>query len=123
MRQTSPSGNGTPQSWWPPTVPPKSTAAAIAYLADLHAIFGDWLTALASYNCGEHRVLSLIRRQEDGHLDRFWDLYGALPSETARYVPRVLATVAIVPLHLPSPNTISDDAATVTPTPTPVQLA
>ena len=41
--------------------PEKSTAAAIAYLGDLHAIFGDWLTALASYNCGENRVLSLIR--------------------------------------------------------------
>jgi membrane-bound lytic murein transglycosylase D len=89
--------------------PEKSTDAAIAYLADLHAIFGDWLTALASYNCGENRVLSVIRRQEDGRLDRFWDLYGALPSETARYVPRFLATLLIVGdpekygLELPEP--------------------
>jgi len=89
--------------------PEKSTAAAIAYLTDLHAIFGNWLTALASYNCGEHRVLSLIRRQEDGRLDRFWDLYAALPSETARYVPRFLATLLIVDdpgkygLELPEP--------------------
>ena len=39
---------------------------------------------------------SLIRRQEHGHLDRFWDLFGGLPRETARYVPRFLATIAII---------------------------
>jgi membrane-bound lytic murein transglycosylase D len=72
-------------------------------------MFGDWIMALASYNCGENRVKRLIRRQEAGHLDRFWDLYGGLPSETARYVPRFLATLAIVRepeaygLELPEP--------------------
>jgi membrane-bound lytic murein transglycosylase D len=89
--------------------PEKSTDGAIRYLADLHGMFGDWMMALASYNCGENRVKRLIRRQEAGHLDRFWDLYGGLPSETARYVPRFLATVAIVRepeaygLELPEP--------------------
>jgi membrane-bound lytic murein transglycosylase D len=76
--------------------PEKSTDAAIAYLTDLHGMFGDWTTALASYNCGENRVKSLMRRQKDGHLDGFWDVFNALPSETARYVPRFLATLAIV---------------------------
>jgi len=76
--------------------PEKSTAAAIQYLAELHGMFGDWMTALAGYNCGEHRVMSVIRRQENGYLDRFWDLFGALPWETARYVPRFLATLVIV---------------------------
>ena len=76
--------------------PEKSTDAAIAYLTDLHGIFGDWMMALASYNCGENRVKRLVRRQPDAHLDRFWDLFGGLPSETARYVPRFLATLAIV---------------------------
>jgi membrane-bound lytic murein transglycosylase D len=90
--------------------PEKSTDAAIQYLGDLHGMFGDWATALASYNCGENRVKSLIRRQENRHLDGFWDLFGALPSETARYVPRFLATLAIVRnpeaygLDLPEPN-------------------
>jgi membrane-bound lytic murein transglycosylase D len=89
--------------------PEKSTDGAIRYLADLHGMFGDWMMALASYNCGENRVKRLIRRQEAGHLDRFWDLYGSLPSETARYVPRFLATLAIVRepeaygLELPEP--------------------
>jgi len=76
--------------------PEKSTGAAIQYLTDLHGMFGDWMMALASYNCGENRVMSLIRRQENGYLDRFWDLFGSLPSETARYVPRFVATLAIV---------------------------
>jgi membrane-bound lytic murein transglycosylase D len=76
--------------------PEKATAAAIQYLTDLHGMFGDWLTALAAYNCGEHRVMSVIQHQENGYLDRFWDLFGALPWETARYVPRFLATLLIV---------------------------
>jgi membrane-bound lytic murein transglycosylase D len=76
--------------------PEKSTDAAIQYLADMHGMFGNWTLALAGYNCGENRVMRLIRRQEDGHLDRFWDIFGGLPRETARYVPRFLATLAIV---------------------------
>ncbi|MCJ7616342.1 MAG: LysM peptidoglycan-binding domain-containing protein [Desulfobacterales bacterium] len=74
----------------------KSTKAAIAYLKELHNIFGDWNTVLASYNCGEGRVLRVIRSQNINYLDDFWDLYQRLPSETARYVPRFLATLHIV---------------------------
>jgi len=66
----------------------KSTKAAIAYLKELHGMFGDWLTALAAYNCGEGRVLKTISRQRINYLDSFWDLYRQLPIETARYVPR-----------------------------------
>ncbi|MCP4722779.1 MAG: LysM peptidoglycan-binding domain-containing protein, partial [Desulfobacteraceae bacterium] len=76
--------------------PEKSTLAAIAYLKELHNLFGDWTTALASYNCGEYRVLRTIRRQKINYLDNFWDLYQNLPRETARYVPRFLATIHIV---------------------------
>jgi membrane-bound lytic murein transglycosylase D len=76
--------------------PEKSTDAAIQYLTDLHGLFGDWMTALAGYNCGEHRVMRLIRRQETEYLDGFWDLFRGLPRETARYVPRFLATVIII---------------------------
>lgn len=74
----------------------KSTRAAIAYLTELHGMFGDWMTALAAYNCGEGRVLRVISRQHINYLDGFWDLYRQLPNETARYVPRFLATLHIV---------------------------
>jgi membrane-bound lytic murein transglycosylase D len=74
----------------------KSTLAAIAYLKELHGMFGDWLTVLAAYNCGEGRVLRVISRQHINYFDRFWDLYNKLPNETARYVPRFLATLHII---------------------------
>jgi membrane-bound lytic murein transglycosylase D len=75
--------------------PEKSTDAAIAYLVDLHGLFGDWPKALAAYNCGEARVLRLSRQSADEYLD-FWDLYQMLPSETRRYVPRLLAALQII---------------------------
>lgn len=74
----------------------KSTEAAIAYLKELHGMFGDWMTVLAAYNCGEGRVLRVISRQHVNYLDDFWDLYRRLPYETARYVPRFLATLHII---------------------------
>ncbi|MBL0717212.1 MAG: LysM peptidoglycan-binding domain-containing protein [Desulfosarcina sp.] len=76
--------------------PEKSTKAAIQYLTELHKIFGDWATVLAAYNCGEGRVLRIIRNQNVNYLDNFWDLYERLPRETARYVPRFLATLSIL---------------------------
>ncbi len=76
--------------------PEKSTHAAIQYLSALHALFGDWMTALAAYNCGEGAVLRQIRNQSEGYFDQFWDLYSRLPRETRRYVPRFLATLAIL---------------------------
>lgn len=74
----------------------KATDAAITYLKELHSIFGDWATVLAAYNCGEGRVLKVIRTQNVNYLDNFWDLYQRLPLETARYVPRFFATLHIV---------------------------
>ncbi len=76
--------------------PVKATRAAVAYLKELHQIFGDWTTVLAAYNCGEGRVLRVIRSQNVNYLDNFWDLYIRLPRETARYVPRFLATLHIL---------------------------
>ncbi len=76
--------------------PIKSTKAAIAYLKELHQIFGDWATVLAAYNCGEGRVLRVIRTQNVNYLDNFWDLYERLPRETARYFPKFMATLHIL---------------------------
>lgn len=76
--------------------PEKSTQAAIRYLTELHQIFGDWSTVLASYNCGERRVLRHIKAQRINYLDNFWDLYEKLPRETAFYVPKFLAVLHIL---------------------------
>lgn len=76
--------------------PYKSTLAAIEYFKELHEIFGDWMTVLAAYNCGENRVLSIIREQNINYLDDFWDLYQRLPCETRRYVPQFLATLHLI---------------------------
>lgn len=68
-----------------------STQAATTYLKELSETFdGDWLLALASYNCGKGRVRKSIERNEYLNLPTdFWSL--DLPEETENYVPRLLA--------------------------------
>ena len=72
--------------------PVRSTEAAVAYLADLHAEFGDWHLALAGYNSGAGNVRRAIRRS--GSRD-FWTLKRYLPRETRNYVPAFIASVLI----------------------------
>jgi membrane-bound lytic murein transglycosylase D len=69
--------------------PERSTRAAVRYLRELYAQFGDWELALAAYNAGEQRVASAIER---GGTRDFWQLaqQQLLPEETRRYVPAVL---------------------------------
>lgn len=73
----------------------RSTRAALDHLAALSARFdGDWLLAVAAYNCGEHCVARARRRaraRQSGPTPAFWAL--DLPRETMRYVPRWLALV------------------------------
>lgn len=76
--------------------PVKATRAAIQYMIELHAMFGDWTTAIAAYNCGEAAVQRVIRAQKVDYFDSFWDIFANLPFETARHVPRFIATLLIV---------------------------
>jgi membrane-bound lytic murein transglycosylase D len=76
--------------------PFKSTKAAIKFLKQLHSFFGDWLSALAAYNCGEGAVQRAIATQNINYLDNFWDLFQRLPNQTARFVPRFIAVVSII---------------------------
>ncbi len=76
--------------------PYKATRAAIKYLTELHSFFGEWTTALASYNCGEGAVQRAINNQNINYMDNFWDLFQRLPFETARFVPRFIAAVLII---------------------------
>ena len=72
-----------------------STAAALDYLQDLHAQFGDWQLALAAYNFGENQVArSIERSRAKGQPVEFSRL--PLPLETRQYVPRLMAVKQIV---------------------------
>ena len=65
--------------------------AAARYLMDSYRIFGDWILAIASYNCGTGNVNKAIRRA--GGSREFWDIYPFLPRETRGYVPAFVAAL------------------------------
>ncbi len=73
-----------------------STQAALDYLQQLHEAFrGDWLAAIAAYNCGERNVARAIEaNRRAGRPTDFWSL--KLPRETRGYVPRLLAVSQII---------------------------
>ncbi len=71
------------------------TRAAAKYLKWLNVRFGgDWLLAMAAYNCGEGNVGRAIARSK---YDDFWSLHrqGLLPKETQNYVPIILSMILI----------------------------
>ncbi len=74
--------------------PTLSSWAAALHLKDLYRSFGDWKLALAAYNGGSATVGRAIAR---GKSRDFWVLSrkGYFRSQTARYVPRVMAAAII----------------------------
>jgi len=89
---------GLRQDWWYDgrRDPIAATRAALDYLQELHDEFnGDWLLAIAAYNCGELAVSRAIERnQAAGKPTDFWHL--KLPTETRGYVPELLAMRRLV---------------------------
>jgi len=73
----------------------KSTDAAIRKLKYNHERFGDWLLALAAYNCGAGAMDRAIKA--GGGVRDYWQLRegGFLPKETASYIPKFLAVVSV----------------------------
>ena len=73
----------------------KATRAALRKLEDNRRQFGDWLLALAAYNCGSGCMGRLLA--SSGARD-FWELRerGLLRRETAEYVPAFIALSRIV---------------------------
>ena len=66
--------------------PQKATDAAARHLKDLSNIFfGDWVLAMAAYNCGAGNVKKAIVRS--GGKTNFWEIYNYLPKETRGYIP------------------------------------
>jgi membrane-bound lytic murein transglycosylase D len=69
----------------------RSTQAAVAFLKDLYAEFGDWSLAMAAYNCGAGGVKKAQKVSNAGADDVFWDIKSYLPKETRKYVPKFIA--------------------------------
>ena len=70
--------------------PWKSTDAAIKKLKANHKEFGDWLLAIAAYNCGAGAVRRALKKSPE---KTFWSLAqnDLIPGHAAVYVPNLLA--------------------------------
>ncbi len=73
--------------------PIQASYAAAAYFRDAYEELGDWLLAIAAYNCGKGNVTRAIDKA--GSRD-FWKIRPFLPKETRDYVPAFIATVYVM---------------------------
>lgn len=69
----------------------KSTAAAARFLRRSYEIYGDWITAAASYNAGRRRISEALRAQGQTNI---FDTF--VNDETSRYIFRLLAVKEIM---------------------------
>ena len=70
--------------------PWKSTEAALKKLNDNYNYFQDWLLEIAAYNCGVGAMTKCLKKAQEKN---YWYLvdHNLLPSQTAHYVPKLLA--------------------------------
>jgi len=73
--------------------PVQASYAAAAYIKDAYMEFGDWLLAIASYNCGKNAVERAVSKV--GVLD-FWAIRELLPAETRNYVPAFIGVAYVM---------------------------
>jgi membrane-bound lytic murein transglycosylase D len=71
-----------------------ASVAAARYLKTAYETFGDWLLAIASYNCGMGAVSRAVERA--GGERSFWAVRNYLPLQTRNYVPAFIATVYLM---------------------------
>jgi membrane-bound lytic murein transglycosylase D len=88
---------GLQQNWWldnrrDVTV---ATGSALDYLENLHAMFGDWQLALASYNWGEGAVQRAINRNRVKHKPTDYASL-TIPTETRNYLPKLQAVKNLI---------------------------
>ncbi len=69
----------------------RSTDAAFRLLRDLYVRYNDWVIAIATYNCGDKRVLDAMQSQG---VRNFYHM--RLPLETERYIFRILAVKTVL---------------------------
>ncbi|WDF55938.1 lytic transglycosylase domain-containing protein [Mucilaginibacter sp. KACC 22063] len=73
--------------------PVQASYAAAAYLKDAYQEFGDWLLAIAAYNCGKGSVERAI---EKANATDYWSIRPYLPVETRGYVPAYIAVAYVM---------------------------
>lgn len=81
--------------------PIQASYAAAAYFRDAYEELGDWLLAIAAYNCGKGNV---SRAMEKANSRDFWEIRQFLPKETRDYVPAFIAAVYV--MHYPATHNI-----------------
>ncbi len=69
--------------------PYTATLAAAKLFKELYRIYGDWMLAIAAYNCGPGNVTRALSRAGEGA--NYWDIYNFLPVETRGYIPAFVA--------------------------------
>lgn len=65
----------------------KSTKAAMSSLKNLYNKYGNWVTVVAAYNCGEGNIQKAMDRAGS---KRYTDFYQYLPAETINHVQKYL---------------------------------
>lgn len=73
--------------------PIQASYAAAAYFRDAYEELGDWLLAIAAYNCGMGNVNRAIAKADSRD---FWEIRRFLPTETRNYVPAFIAAVYVM---------------------------
>lgn len=91
-----------------------STEKACEYFRKSYDRFGNWLLAIASYNCGAGNVQKAINRS-GGKMD-FWSIKRYLPKETQNYVPKFIAAAYIFNFSGFSQSELVDKSELLAPT-------
>ncbi len=73
--------------------PIQASYAAAAYFRDAYDELGDWLLAIAAYNCGKGNV---TRAMDKAGSRDFWEIRPFLPKETRDYVPAFIASLYVM---------------------------
>lgn len=70
--------------------PWKETDAALSKLTDNYKMFGDWILAIAAYNCGAGAMQRALQKTQE---KSFWAVAQTpyIPEHTKRYIPKFLA--------------------------------